>query len=179
MGKRSNFERRKSDTYDTPKEETAKLLPYLPNGTRFVDPCAGCGKLIDALVEAGHICVGAVDIEPRRSDIARGNLMTTEFPEEMDQFITNFPWPHPGQKGDPALSMILRCIEHAPVWCLLPADFMQNVYFQRVSRYCRLIFGVGRVSWMENGVRGKENAAWYLFDKANRSQTVFLPQRAA
>ena len=67
MAKRSDFERIPRDAYDTPPEAVKALLAHLKPGTRFIEPCAGRG----ALEAAGHVCVGACDVEPRRGDIAR------------------------------------------------------------------------------------------------------------
>ena len=51
MGKRSTgFERRPRDFYSTPPKAVAPLLPHLVPNTRFAEPCAGDGQLIDYLV---------------------------------------------------------------------------------------------------------------------------------
>jgi hypothetical protein len=62
MGKRSSFERRPQDQYDTPAEAVAPLLPHLYPRTPFVEPCAGNGKLIEHLIRAGHVRVSAFDL---------------------------------------------------------------------------------------------------------------------
>ena len=63
MGKRSVFDRRVKDFYPTPEAGVLPLLDHLMIGTRFYEPCAGDGQLIDHLERFGHICVGASDIE--------------------------------------------------------------------------------------------------------------------
>ncbi len=67
MAKRSDgdFERIPNDLYRTwdPRAVRA-LLPHLAPRTRFVEPCAGAGDLIDQLVNANsglhHVCGNAV-----------------------------------------------------------------------------------------------------------------------
>ena len=62
MGKRSNFERRKQDKYDTPEKAVYPLLRHLTTPTRFIEPCAGKGLLIRWLETAGHQCVARSDV---------------------------------------------------------------------------------------------------------------------
>ena len=49
MGKRSNFERKPRDFYETPIEAVLPLIPHLGYDFTFVEPCAGAGVLIDHL----------------------------------------------------------------------------------------------------------------------------------
>ncbi|MCH7946002.1 MAG: ATP-binding cassette domain-containing protein [Armatimonadetes bacterium] len=67
MSKRApgKFKRRPQDAYDTPPEAVAPLLPHLPPGTFYAEPCAGKLHLVDALGEAGHKCTYAQDIALR------------------------------------------------------------------------------------------------------------------
>lgn len=60
----------------------------------------------------------------------------------------------------------------APTWLLLSADFAHNKYFSQMT--CAAIVSVGRVSWMENGIGGKDNCAWYLFDKNHEGPPPFF-----
>src|SRR6476620_7032842 len=94
MSKRARFqhERNPRDFYPTPQEAVLPLLPYLPPRTRFVEPCAGAGDLIDHLKAAGHVCVAAYDIEPQRDDIERRDAMTLDAVDPGITFITNLPW---------------------------------------------------------------------------------------
>jgi hypothetical protein len=90
----------------------------------------------------------------------------------VDLWITNPPWPEPGQRGDPAVSIILHLMAIAPVWVILPWDFATNAYFARLYATCTDIVPVGRVSWMGNGQGGKDNAAWFRFDAAAQGQPI-------
>ena len=47
MGKRSDFERKPRDFYPTPMEAVEPLLPHLPEGFKFAEPCAGNGALVE------------------------------------------------------------------------------------------------------------------------------------
>ncbi len=71
MGKRSDFVRVERDYYKTPYAAVPALLPHLEPNTRFCEPCAGDGALIDHLTKHGHVCASAWDIEPQREDIAQ------------------------------------------------------------------------------------------------------------
>lgn len=178
MGKRSNFERRARDLYPTPEKAVLPLVPHLEVGQTFDEPLAGDGRLVNALISHGLVCIGASDIEPGRSDIKRLDVFDKK-DTRADLIITNTPWPHPGQRGDPAIAMALHLSEMAPTWLLLPADLMHNAYFDRIGDRCAKIVAVGRVSWMDNGVSGFDNAAWYLITKHCYTRPQFYWREAA
>ena len=56
MGKRSDFERKPRDFYPTPIEAVEPLLPHLPEGFTFAEPCAGNGALIEHLENKLIVC---------------------------------------------------------------------------------------------------------------------------
>ena len=175
MGKRSNFERRRNDAYPTPREAVLPLLPYLEDGSRFCEPCAGDGALIDHLTANGHICAAAWDIEPRRSDIDQQDART-RICGNIDYYITNPPWTrellHP---------IIENLSDHAPTWLLFDADWMHTrqavPYLPRLA----MVVSVGRVKWIpDSPYTGKDNAAWFLFDaNADHQFTAFFGRDAA
>ena len=166
------FERRARDFYRTPGEAVKPLLMHLIGHTVYDEPCAGDLALVEALSAAGHAAAGLSDIEQRHPAVKVKNaLQLVEC--EGDIFITNPPWPSPGKKGQPTIGIIQHLVTLAPVWMLLPADFAHNVYFAALR--CRAIQAVGRVSWMDNGIKGFDNCAWYLFDQ-NASITAFYPR---
>jgi hypothetical protein len=161
MGKRSDFQRVERDYYVTPRSALLPLLPHLRSGTRFIEPCAGNGALVDLLQEAGHICLEAYDIEPQRADILQRDALTyvPDSCEQIDQIITNSPWLrtilHP---------LIIHLSDIAPTWLLFDADWSHTVraapYLDRLHK----IVSVGRVKWFEGSAHsGKDNCAWYLF----------------
>lgn len=165
MGKRTNFARHQNDYYPThdPRPVQA-LLPHLSPNSRFVEPFAGDGALRDRLSAAGHECVWASDINPQTSGVVCASIEVLSDLPAADYIITNSPWPSPRQRGEPAISFIYQCVAIAPSWMIFAADMMHNVYFADIAHLCRKIVSVGRVSWMNNGKGGYENAAWYLFD---------------
>lgn len=172
MGKRSDgaFERRERDFYKTPREAVAPILPHLMPGTRFFEPCAGDGALIDHLVGAGHECIGSSDIEPQRAGISRGDALESSFALPVGGvFITNPPWDR---------KILHPLIEHlsdiAPTWLLFDADWMHTRQSSKfMPRLCRIV-SIGRVKWIENTkMAGKDNSAWYLFDRLNNSAPEF------
>ena len=162
MSKRSpGLKRRKHDFYPTPPSAVLPLLPHLEPGTRFHEPCAGDGALIDALQSHGHVCVAATDLEPKREGIRPMDALAPNFRlhPRADFAITNPPWTralmHP---------LILALSDQLPTWLLFDADWMHTKQAEPYLPRCHKIVSVGRVSWMGNGVSGMDNAAWYLFD---------------
>jgi len=168
MGKRSNFERKPRDFYPTPYEGVVPLLPHLKEGTRFDEPCMGGGELITWLESHGHHCIECSDVAP----IIDGwpSVDALNIPRcDGDMFITNPPW------SWPTLSKLIPHLANlAPTWLLLNADLMHNKRMGPFMKYCRKVVSVGRVSWMQNGKKGFENCAWYLFDNSPRPHHQWL-----
>ena len=67
-------------------------------------------------------------------------------------------------------------IEHfkslKPTWLLFDADWMHTRQSREYIKYCSMIVSVGRIKWFGN-MTGKDNCAWYLFDKETIS-TKFI-----
>ena len=172
MGKRSSFERRTRDFYPTPYEAVVPLLPHLPKRTRFHEPCCGDLALVRHLERHRHHC-------SYHSDIKSGSDALLIIAIRGSMFITNPPWPHPGKGGEPTISIALHLSSIAPTWLLLSADFAHNVYFTRIADRCVKIVSVGRVKWIpDSKMTGKDNAAWYLFDKCHVGATAFIGRAA-
>lgn len=168
MGKRSSFERRERDCYDTPHAAVLPLLPHLSPRTRFCEPCAGSGLLMDHLTAAGHVCARARDIEPRREDIERKDALTT-LTGNIDCFITNPPWDrkilHP---------LIVFLSDQHPTWLLFDADWSHTRQAAPYLPRLRKIVSVGRVKWIpDSPFTGKDNCAWHLFDKPSDKPAEF------
>ena len=92
MGKRSNFERVERDFYPTPLEAVIPLLPHLPEGLAYWEPCAGNGALVRHLKRFKYVCALATDIEPRSEYIKRADALEISCPFDVKQIITNPPW---------------------------------------------------------------------------------------
>lgn len=162
MGKRSDFPRRAQDAYDTPAGAIIPLLRHIPNGTRFIEPCAGKGDLIRVLEASKNCrCVGFFDIEPRSPEIPRGDALKGFRHNNADMIITNPPWTreilHP---------MIERFSAMRPTWLLFDADWMHTKQAEPYLKLCHKIVSVGRVKWIPDSPHtGKDNCQWLLFDK--------------
>jgi hypothetical protein len=173
MGKRSSFERIPRDFYPTPYEAVVPLLPHLPQQSRFCEPCAGDGRLIDHLTSAGHVCASAWDIEPRRDDIAQKDALEWVI-GNIDCFITNPPWAR--EILHPLIDHL--SIEH-PTWLLFDADWMHTRQSAPFMPYLRKIVSVGRVKWIpDSPFTGKDNCCWYLFDQNSDAPAQFIGRAA-
>lgn len=169
MGKRSAFDRVPRDFYPTPVEAVQPLLRHLDPITRFCEPCAGNGALLDHLEAAGHHCVSAWDIEPQRADIERHDARDRLI-GNIDCFITNPPWDR---------SILHRLIIHLsiqhPTWLLFDADWIHTRQSAPFIHLLAKIVSVGRVKWIaDSPFTGKDNCAWHLFDARNQSETQFI-----
>lgn len=173
----TKFKRMKGDFYRTPESAVLPLLPHLPKYSSYAEPCAGDGALIEALRSHGHLCVSLSDIEPQKTgmciqtkdafDLTEKDLARAQF------IITNPPW---------SRGVLHPMIEHfsglLPTWLLFDADWMHTKQAEPYLQKCQMIVSVGRVSWMGNGVAGKDNAAWYLFDSRWNGQPQFVGKAA-
>lgn len=169
MGKRSDFERRERDFYPTPREAVLPLLPHLKPGTRYCEPCAGDGALIDHLRAAGHRCASAWDIEPQREDIDQQDALHRLI-GNVDCFITNPPWDrrtlHP---------LIVHLSDQHPTWLLFDADWAHTRQAAPYLPRLRKIVAVGRVKWIpDSKFAGKDNCAWHLFTRPSAEPAVFV-----
>lgn len=173
MGKRSSFERKERDFYPTPVEAVRPLLPHLKPATRFVEPCAGDGALIDHLTAAGHVCARAWDIEPQRDDIEKKNALQM-LVGNVDCFITNPPWDrrtlHP---------LIAHLTPQHPTWLLFDADWVHTVQAIPYMPFLRRIVSVGRIKWIPGStMTGKDNCAWHLFADDAQPFSAFFGRAA-
>jgi hypothetical protein len=155
MGKRSNFERRPQDSYDTPAEAAAPLAPHLKPSTRFVEPCAGNGYLIGHLKRAGHVLIGAYDL-PHDARVKRYVGI-----EDGVVFVTNPPW-----RREILHALIVNLSDQAPTWLLIDADWVHTRQSIPYLPRLRTIVSVGRVRWIpDSRYDGKDNCCWHLFDR--------------
>lgn len=186
MSKRSDFPRRAASFYPTPRDAFVPLLAHLPKKMRWIEPCAGDGRLVKWLNELGHDCVGAYDIQPAilpwvRIDKKDARGLLSADVSGAEWCITNPPWPEPFARGEPTLSIIRRMLDlELWGWFLLPADFMHNVYSSTlIGGHCRHIVSIGRVKWID-GTRDKSkaNVCWYHFDpRGDYGACVFTPNK--
>lgn len=175
MSKRApQFERRERDFYPTPVEAVRPLLRHLPAHSSFVEPCAGNGALVDHLEAAGHICIRASDIEPRRVDIRKEDALNLQGEIHASFYITNPPWAR-----DILHPLIDRLSRLLPTWLLFDADWMHTRQAAPYMPLCRTIVSVGRVKWIpDSKFTGKDSCAWYLFDASAEAPAQFIGRAA-
>jgi len=173
MGKRSNrFARVDRDFYPTPWAAVEPLLPHLQANTRFVEPCAGDGRLVKHLESAGHKCRYACDIEPQSVWVSQRDAFDISEIRSVkaECIITNPPWDrkflHP---------FIEQCVGLGPTWLLFDADWMHTKQSAPYMQNCSMIVSVGRVKWIEDSkMTGKDNCAWYRFETQKPRLTRFV-----
>ena len=177
MTKRTmGLSRRKNDAYDTPEHAVWALLPHLQSNTKFAEPCAGNGQLIQHLTKFGHECVFNGDIQPRATGMYVTDACVNEISFGQQCFITNPPWTrsllHP---------IIVNLSDQAPVWLLFDADWMHTIQAMPYLERCDLIVSVGRVKWFpESKHVGMDNCCWYRFDPRSRNagRAPFVPRNS-
>lgn len=170
MGKRSNFKRNPRDFYKTPKKAVLPLIAHLESNLSFAEPCAGDGQLTNYLLELGDNInlYFESDICPQNKRIHKQDALQITTPLKTDYIITNPPWDR---------KILHPMIEHfrqlSPTWLLFDADWLFTKQSIPYKRYCSKVVPVGRVSWLGNGVSGKDNCAWYLFDRHEADTIIF------
>ena len=175
MSKRSSFERRPRDYYPTPAEAVPPLLLHVERGARFVEPCAGDGRLSNHLMAGGLLMTAQYDIEPQHPTVGLGDALEATTALGADYYITNPPWDrrvlHP---------LIVRLSDIAPTWLLFDADWAHTKQAAPYLNRLRKIVSVGRVKWIpDSPFTGKDNCAWHLFDKPAEQPAVFYGRAAA
>ena len=165
--KRSDFKRLARDAYDTPAEAVAPLLKRLAPRTRFIEPCAGNGRLIEHLVRAGHVLVGQYDLP----DDARAKRYGVE---DGVVFVTNSPWSRSSTASDHRQSL-----RPGAAWLLIDADWVHTLQSISYQPRLRTIVSIGRVRWIPDlPFDGKDNCAWHLFDRPRPARGYFTPSAA-
>lgn len=173
MGKRSNFERKERDFYPTPLEAVVPLMKHLPETFTFAEPCAGDCRLamhIDTLTDSNAIPTLLSDIEPQDDGVEKIDAFDVVIPHNTDYIITNPPWDrkilHP---------VIDRFAGIRPTWLLFDTNWMFTKQARQYLPYCEKIVTIGRVRWIEGTkMTGKDDCAWYLFDKNFSGNTTFF-----
>jgi len=176
MGKRSGFERKERDWYPTPLEGMYALLPHLPAAPfRFFEPCAGDGVMIDhmAAIRPDCLCIGGSDLKPMAKGIEEADLLT-ELPIGVlmaDLNITNLPW---DRKVMHPLIRALTSVD-TPLWTLIDSNWANTEQAGPfMTDLCAKIVQVGRLKWEPGSEHtGKDDCAWYLFDKNHVGSPTF------
>lgn len=174
MGKRSDFPRINKDFYRTIDPVAVEVLrPHLEGIKTFAEPFAGYRDLIFLLEANGLQCVFASDIVEQVGVVRfDARQLSARHVEEADAIITNCPWSRP---------LLHEFIEHLSTlkqtWLLFDADWAHTKQSIPFQDYCTDIVPVGRLQWIpDTTMKGKDNCAWYRFDKAARgTETIFHP----
>ncbi len=166
MGKRSSFPRRERDYYKPPGQAVPPLIPHLPDGFTFAEPCAGDGTLIRHLESFGGRCVQAFDIEPQGAGIDRGDVFDTPIVGDADFVITNSPW------SRPILHRIIDQIDR-PTWLLFDANWIWTQQAVPYYRHLITVQTIGRLKWIPDSPHtGKDDCAWFHLDPARSGPPV-------
>lgn len=171
MGKRSEFQRIDKDRYFTTDQRATptKLVEYL-KGKTYAEPCYGEGDLEDLLMDVAT-CKWRSDIVPFGS-IKQVNALsiTKRQIDHCDVIVTNPPWSRPVLHD-----MINHFSKMKPTWLLFDAGWMHTLQSAPYMKYCRAIISVGRLNWIPGTKHvGKDDCAWYLFDRNWFGPTQFF-----
>jgi len=173
MGKRSTFDRKSKDFYETPLRAVEPLMPHLTKGRlQFIDPCCGNGNIA---IHISHFRSILRWWDFDKFDYLTEKMQTADatkhhYTQRVNYFITNPPWNrkilHP---------IINNLAGQKPTWLLFDSDWMHTKQSAEYMKYCVKIISVGRVKWFpDSNSVGKDNCAWYLFDKNFTGETVFI-----
>jgi len=180
LGKRSDYERKPRDYYQTPLAAVQPLIPHLPAEFTFAEPCAGDGRLIDhiEILNTNAVCSWASDIEPQGADIETLDALdlSEEHLGDCDLIITNPPWIRNKPSGYLLHELIKTFSDLRPTWLLFDADWLHTVQSSELVRDRLVkIVSIGRVKWIEDSAgTGKDNCCWYMFDKNKSTPTEFV-----
>lgn len=174
MGKRSTFDRKDKDFYETPRNAVVPLAKHLSGKCNYVEPCVGEGALLKHLsvLCPKSLCWGVYDDDPSKYDFtsSKADARTRKYIEPINFFITNPPWTrsilHP---------IINNLASQKPTWLLFDADWMHTKQSAEYIKYCVKVVSIGRVKWFPDSKSvGKDNCCWYLFDKNHTGPTTFI-----
>lgn len=175
MGKRSDFKKIEKDKYMTVDPRAVQvLIPFLKaEGIKtFVEPCVGNYDLADTLEIAGFKLVRASDIEANvrtRDSLRDCRTIDEEYVEGADAIITNPPW------SRPVLHEVIKVFsELAPTWLLFDSGWAYTAQSSEYIKRCTDIVPIGRLRWIpDTKMQGKDDCAWYRFEKDKKGLTVF------
>lgn len=172
MGKRSAFERKPRDAYQTIDPRAVEILaPHLHGIESFAEPCAGEGYLVGQLQALGLVCAYEGDIEQGFDALVHPFQQEASF----DAIITNPPW-----RRDILHPMIERFMRIAPTWLLLDADWAHTKQSAPFIDQCSHIVSVGRLRWEPDTKQtGKDNCAWYRFHSQHVGGPRFIGREVA
>jgi hypothetical protein len=163
MGKRSNFERRPQDAYETPLDAVLPLIPWLPRGARYIEPCAGAGKLVGHLKHLGYRLVSESDL-PVDARTCKYDVSGA------DGFVTNPPW-----SRDVLHAIVANLSDQLPTWLLVDYNWLATLQAIPFLSRVRMAAVIGRVKWIEDSpFSGKDDACWIRFTRPGPEPIIFV-----
>ena len=171
MSKRSDFPKVDKDFYATTDPKAVEpLIPFI-RGKTYVEPCYGNGDLEDLLMDVA-ICQWRSDIREtvESSKVMDALYLTKDQLCGIDLIVTNPPFTR-----DILMPMLYHFITLKPTWLLLPADYMQNVYFGDAMVRCQKVVSIGRLKWIKGSkYTSVDNFCWYFWPQHSEQQeTIF------
>ena len=174
-GRRSGKPLKDRGLYETVQPRAvSSLATHLPEGCRFVEPCAGSGFLVGHLVALGHVCVGASDITPLRDGIVQRDALTltrADAPKGA-MFITN----PPHQPRRLLHALIVRLSDLAETWLLLDVNWLCIQELKPFSDRVRNIVPLGyRPKWFAGSPdSATQDFVWVKFSRPSKVPAKFL-----
>lgn len=151
---RAPKERQQRDYFQTPPYAVDLLVPFIPDGVRYIwEPACGGGMMVERLSHHGYAVVDS-DIEhgdpTRQVDFLAGDSYVVE------AIITNPPFSLKREFAE-------QCMAHGLPWAfLIPADF--NVWLCETIRdwKCRIVMPTRRIDYITpTGKSGKDSQAQF------------------
>jgi hypothetical protein len=166
--RKSGFERKERDLYETPEWVTHALRRHLPRVPAAIwEPACASGQMVRAL-EAGGAHVLGTDIEPGRLDFLRASLPDGK---PLGAIITNPPYELARQFCEHALRLMEPV--GSMVAMLLRTDFdhanSRSHLFRDCPAFAKKLVLMKRIVWFVEA-NGKPKAApsfnhaWYIWD---------------
>ena len=88
----------------------------------------------------------------------------------IDLIVTNPPFTR-----TVLMPMLNHFITLKPTWLLLPAGYMNNVYFGEAMRRCSKVVSIGRLKWIKDSKHSStDDFCWYFWPQHSiQQETVF------
>jgi hypothetical protein len=177
------FERVPRDFYPTPSSANKPLVSLLGTALfTYWEPCCGGNDLVKGLAKyiPNAKCVSASDITTDCGitksvfDITADDVNTVG----NQYFITNPPWINTSKDEFQLFRMIHHLAALRPTIMLLNANICWNESSWNGKLapmpICHWVKPIGRVKWIpDSPFSGKEDCAWFYFDKSNTMQHMF------
>lgn len=180
----TKYELKENDFYETPTWVTAVLADYFkmvcPDTKRVLEPCCGNGKMSNELERHGfQVSTNDLNEYSYRAETREDFLNPTETNQEssiefywslFDAIIMNPPYGNSGTMARKFVEQALR-INGQWVAALLTANFdsgkTRSHLFKDNPRFFGKIVLLDRISWMDNGIVGSTDHAWYIWRPIN------------